>query len=119
MTYNGVELYVKDNKAGVLVSPGYGAGWSTWNNPKIAYDKRVIDFRLEHKGQNVTEEEADKYFESIGYKETYFGGYGSLVLEFVEFDKPFYIHEYDGAEWIVRDTEFTTFRKHEEGEIDG
>ena len=26
-----IEKVVRDGKVAVLVSPGYGAGWSTWN----------------------------------------------------------------------------------------
>ena len=27
----------------VLISPGYGAGWSTWGDPGMATDKRLIE----------------------------------------------------------------------------
>ena len=27
----------------VLISPGFGAGWSTWNHPLMAFDKDVIE----------------------------------------------------------------------------
>ena len=49
MNYNGVELYEKDGKIGVLVSHGFGAGWSTWGSDELAYDKRVVEFWLSHK----------------------------------------------------------------------
>ena len=26
----------------VLISPGFGAGWSTWNDPRMAFDERLI-----------------------------------------------------------------------------
>ena len=26
----------------VLISPGFGAGWSTWNDPMMALDERLI-----------------------------------------------------------------------------
>ena len=38
--------YTKKGEIKVLVSPGYGAGWSTWNSDSInlAVDKRIVDF---------------------------------------------------------------------------
>lgn len=27
----------------VLISPGFGAGWSTWNDSGIATDVRIVD----------------------------------------------------------------------------
>ena len=36
-----VEKYYNENgELGVLYSPGFGAGWSTWSNEELAYDKR-------------------------------------------------------------------------------
>ena len=32
----------------VLVSVGFGAGWSTWNEKELAYDKRVVDLFIEY-----------------------------------------------------------------------
>lgn len=30
--------YNKKNELGVLISVGFGAGWSTWNDTELAYD---------------------------------------------------------------------------------
>ena len=40
-----VEKYYNEDKTciAVLVSRGWGAGWSTWNNKEMAYDKRIIE----------------------------------------------------------------------------
>ena len=44
-----MELYEKgDGTFAVLVSPGYGAGWSTWDRKELAYDKRIIEYYLAH-----------------------------------------------------------------------
>ena len=45
-----VDLYYNDDHScyAVLVSHGFGAGWSSWNSEEIAYDKRVIEWYLEH-----------------------------------------------------------------------
>ena len=86
------EYYYNEDgtKVAVLVSPGYGAGWSTWNDDTLAYDKRVVEFWLTHKdNEKFMEEidsfsyheklpalkEAEEFFESIGYSHIYFGGF--------------------------------------------
>lgn len=124
MIYNGVELYVKDDKVGVLVSSGYGAGWSTWNleYPTLAYDKRVIDYWLSKKDNWIfmfnsmhrtheEEKEFEEFFESIGYKNLYFGGFKDCKLKFVDFNVPWTISEYDGSESLITldDIPFTVF----------
>ena len=102
MIYNGVELYEKDGKIGVLVSPGFGAGWSTWNCPQLAYDKRVIEYWMGQKGIDLYNDEmmekVESQFSAWGYGNTYFGGYNRLKLKWVAKGEPFQISEYDGFE---------------------
>lgn len=110
--YNGVEIYEKNDKVAVLVSPGYGSGWSSDQDEKLAYDKRVVEFWLEHKddhefmkdmdswGKNAIKENAEELFKSWGYDYVYFGGFNQIKLEWVDKNKPFVIREYDGTEWI-------------------
>lgn len=116
-----VERYYNEDKSAiaVLVSYDYGAGWSTWANQKddeepyqIAYDKRVVEFWLEHKDDKLYLEELDRfnfeespiktearaYFESLGYSDVYFGGFSDIQLEWVPIGARFEINEYDGAE---------------------
>ena len=122
------ELYEKDGKIGILVSPGYGAGWSTWNKPELAYDKRVIEFYLkkvqdeefmtslssfaDSKKHDAAVEESGEFFKSIGYENCpYMGGFGTVVLKFVPYGTPWKIDVYDGYESLVtpNDSEFITF----------
>lgn len=92
-----VERYYNENgELGVLISVGFGAGWSTWGNENLAYDKRIIEKWLE----NVTSKEMCDYLESIGYGRPYMGGYNDLRLRFIPRGTLFCIHEYDGAESI-------------------
>ena len=92
-----VERYYNENgELGVLISVGFGAGWSTWNDTEIAYDKRIIEKWLE----KATSDEMCDYIESLGYRRPYMGGYYDLRLRFVPRGTMFCIHEYDGAESI-------------------
>lgn len=125
-----MEYYEKDGKIGVLVSEG-NAGWSTWNNAELAYDKRVVEFWLSHKDdkefmetvgdggyyccESKAHKEAEDFFKSIGYKRCpYMGGFSDIVLKFVPRGIPWRISEYDGYEEFesLEDLEsagFTTF----------
>lgn len=92
-----VERYYNENgELGVLISVGFGAGWSTWNDENLAYDKRIIEKWLE----KVTSREMSDYLKSIGYGSPYMGGYGDLRLRFIPRGTMFCIHEYAGAEPI-------------------
>lgn len=92
-----VEKYYNENdELGVLISPSFGAGWSTWNDEELAYDKRIIEKWLE----GVTYSEMCDYVESLGYSRPYMGGYADLELEFIPRGTMFCIHEYDGSESI-------------------
>lgn len=88
--------YNEKNELGVLVSGGFGAGWSTWNSKELAYDKRIVEKWL----KGVSSDEMCNFVESLGYPSPYMGGYKQLELEFVPRGTVFRIHEYDGSESI-------------------
>ena len=124
---NNVELYWNEDhtKYAVLVSGGFGAGFSTWNNKELAYDKRVVVFWLEHKDnkewmrtvnqtkysssipQSDANKEAVTFFKSIGYDDCpYLGGFASIHLEWVEAGWKWTIREYDGSEDLYFEEDF-------------
>ena len=86
----------------VLISTGYGTGWSTANFcDEMAFDKDLI--ALYEKGGTV--EEMMEVCRLKGYEDGYGGaptmlGYDKLVVEDVPDGVYFKIREYDGAEWI-------------------
>ena len=89
------EKYYKDGSAAVLVSPGFGAGWSTWAGKEaeaIMFDKNIVEF--------VRQEDFDgleEYMQST-YPDVYLGGMKDLVVEWVPEGEAFEITEYDGSE---------------------
>lgn len=109
-----IEYHYNDKgEIGVLVSCGYGAGWSTWNHKygvKLAVDKRIIDKLLEHIGDkewctaissfvdNKTKKEFSDYLSSIGYDNVYLSGLVQCNLVYVPFGSAIRINEYDGSE---------------------
>lgn len=107
-----IEHYVDEKgRAAVITSPGYGAGWSTWNYKDMAFDKRIVQWI---RNQHFSAEEIDSdrtvyelnvqdltsFIESLDYKDVYYGGASSLMITFVPRGTLVRITEYDGAEGI-------------------
>lgn len=90
------KYYNEKGELGVLISGCWGAGWSTWNDEELAYDKRIVEKWLD----GVSASEMCTYIESLGYAYPYMGGYKNLRLEFIPRGTMFCIHEYDGRESI-------------------
>ena len=80
----------------VLISRGYGAGWSTWNDPRMAFDERLI--RAFECG--ITQEDMKELCKECGYEDVYLGGFKGLVVVDIPTAEYFRICEYDGAESI-------------------
>ena len=104
-----IEKYYNSDKTAiaVLVSPDYGAGWSTWNTPEIAYDRRVVEYWSEYWLDKIPDErymdiydsqEVQDFMESIGYDNIYCGGWGDIRVAWVPVGTLFRINEYDGSE---------------------
>lgn len=90
---------IKDGQVAVIVSPGYGAGWSTWNGEygeKIIFDPVLVQMILDGKSSAKLE----KYAETV-YPDAYLGGLGKAKIEWVTVGSKFKIDEHDGYESIV------------------
>ena len=87
---------VRDGKVAVLVSPGYGAGWSTWNDhPECLYDPDVVAWVEGGKEGSVPDLKA-KY----GWDHFCSLGADSLEIQWIPLGAEFRISEYDGAECV-------------------
>lgn len=91
------EKYMRDGMVAVLYSPGYGAGWYSWNQEEkgLLFDKRIVEKVLS--GHPVTQE----FMESLGYTTGYYNGARDLRVEWVRVGQAFRIDEYDGNETVV------------------
>ena len=97
---------IRDGKVAVLVSPGYGAGWSTWAysgeedyRDFMLYNPTLVDM-VERK---VPAEAIEAYVNSV-HPNTYCGGANDLTIEWLPVGTAFRIHEYDGSESLeIRD----------------
>ena len=97
-----MEKVIRDGRVAVIISPGFGAGWSTWNNDSIA---EVLLFHpkiVEMVEQNRISEITDNWLRincdiSIDYICTLAD---SLQIEWMPIGTPFIVEEYDGSESI-------------------
>lgn len=88
-----VEKVVRDGRTAVIVSPGFGAGWSTWVDEERAavFAPDVVAWIEDGKPDDGRPEQfRDKY--------GYIGGLHDCVIEWVPQGSRFEIHEYDGSE---------------------
>ena len=92
---------IRDGKVGVLVSPGYGAGFSTWGYPTEA----IFDPTLIELVENEKYQEAVDYCQTI-WPDEYSGGVEDLKVVWVPEGSEFVIEEYDGAESLMLKEEY-------------
>ena len=85
---------IRDEKLAVLVSPGYGAGWSSWNtdHPDCLFNPTIVQWVLNGKNGDVPE---------VCGEDFYYGGARDLVVHWVPVGTKFKIDEYDGNESIL------------------
>ena len=86
---------IRDGKVGVLVSPGFGAGFSTWGAP----DGAIFDPTLIELIENEKYQDAVDYVEKT-YEDSYSGGVVDLIVKWIPQGSKFIIEEYDGFESI-------------------
>ena len=96
-----MEKVIKDGKVGVLVSPGFGAGFSTWGAPiEAIFNPTLIELVQQEKVQ-----EAIDFVENT-WEGVYSGGVQDLIVVWVPEGKEFIIEEYDGSESLVLKEEY-------------
>lgn len=102
MTIHGTAI----NRRPILISPSYGAGWSTWCADEYAHVvltyQPIID--AVEAGETLTEQHpaCQKLAEDIAAQyggDFYFGGLRDLTVVYVEGD--FTVEEYDGSESVT------------------
>lgn len=101
MTKSIVMRLAGDNHTiGVVVSPRYGAGWSTWNaeiEEFLCLDALIVDAVLKKDWEAVLKR-IEAVHPNVG---VYDGGLENCVVEWVPEGSLFRIDEYDGFETVV------------------
>lgn len=90
-----MKKYEKDGKIGVLVSRGYGAGWSSWNSEYS--DVLTMDYDIVKCIEDGDVVGAIKVAKSK-CGDFYEGGADDLEIEWLDRGTIFEIEEYDGSE---------------------
>jgi hypothetical protein len=88
---------LSDNgKVAVLYSPGFGAGWSTWNQerPEILFDPAIVKFVEKDQWAEL------ETYVTLKYPDIYKGGMKDLAIAWVPEGTLFRVNEYDGSESI-------------------
>lgn len=88
--------YERDGKVAVLYSPGYGAGWSTWEDEyanELAFDSEIVEAVLNEDYELAASIAEKKYG-------AYTEGASNLEIEWIPKGTAFLIEEYDGRESI-------------------
>lgn len=93
------EKLERDGKVAVLYSPGYGAGWSTWNTePRyrgLLFDREIAEFVLANDlGAAISL--AQKKYPGV-----YIGGGRTLTVKWVPKGERFTVEQYDGDESVT------------------
>jgi hypothetical protein len=86
----------ENGNVAVLYSPGFGAGWYTWNtgSPELIFDPTIVKFVEKEKWEEL------KVYVELKYPEIYTGGMQDLKVEWIPEGTLFKINEYDGSESI-------------------
>jgi len=106
---------IRDGKVAVIYSPGFGAGWYTWNSLRGESEKQslslifdpVIAELLETKNKDNRLDINDKIVERAEelLPDGYYGSVDDLTIEWLPVGTKFRIDEYDGSESIVTEKE--------------
>ena len=96
-----MDKLIRDGKVAVLVSPGYGAGWYTWNSdrPECLFDPDIVKMVLGEVEGSISELAEQKWDQ--GNDSFYSGGADDLVVQWLDEGTQFRINEYDGSETLV------------------
>ncbi len=87
---------VRDGLVAVLYSPGYGAGWFSWNtsHPEILFDPAIVELVEKEKWEEL------QAFVTLKYPDIYTGGLRDLQIRWIPQGMQFQVNDYDGNESI-------------------
>ena len=90
---------IRDGKVAIIYSPGFGAGWSTWNTEyseygqDLIFDPGLADLLINRKSQDQIEA-----YVALKWTGVYTGGLEQARVEWLAQGVEFKITEYDGSE---------------------
>lgn len=100
-----VEKVIRDGHVAVLVSPGYGAGWSTWAHNTEVAERCMFDPDTVAWVENGKLEPRPDFEAKFG-EDFYDGGADDLIVMWLPIGTRFRIQEYDGSESLWCESEY-------------
>ena len=92
---------IRDGMVAVLISPGFGAGWSTWNSGLGLYEPLVVEWVEDGCPYSVDELE-QRLMKKLDVEYFYTGGAkDGLLIKWLPVGTKFLVQEYDGSEYIM------------------
>lgn len=94
-----MDKVVRNGKVAVLISPGYGAGWSTWSDKHdetLLFDKRFVE------AAEAGVDDIDTLVKQVLGEDAYVytGGWRDIQVVWLDEGTHFTVDEYDGWESI-------------------
>ncbi len=88
---------VANGKVAIVYSPGYGAGWSTWNedNPEMIFDPGLVDLVIAGNREKILS------YIALKWPLAYTGGVDQLDVLWLAEGTAFQIEEHDGNEKVT------------------
>ena len=87
---------IRDGMVAVLYSPGFGAGWYTWNQEyrDMLFDPGMVDL--------VQKKDIEKMrvYAELKWPDAYLGGLEGLEIKWLSEGTKFIVNEYDGSESV-------------------
>jgi hypothetical protein len=93
---------LEDGYVAVLYSPGFGAGWHTWNQDRAecVFDPEIVQLvRRDASSEEIETLAREKWAQ--GDDHFFPGGADQLRIEWIREGARFRIDEYDGSERVV------------------
>ncbi len=98
-----MDKLVRDGKVAVLISRGFGAGWSTWNDeyPDMVFDAFIAGIVADAAELSMDDLSKIQTYCALKYPDAYMGGVADLAVEWVPEGELFRVEEYDGSESVL------------------
>jgi len=100
-----MEKVVRDGKVAVLVSPGFGGGWYTWNkdfenSKRLLFHPKLVELVEQDRRDEITQELCQEILE-INYDICISSNVDQLEIQWIPEGALFAIYNYDGYEEIL------------------
>jgi len=95
-----MEKVIRDGKVAILISPGFGAGWYTWNtkHTELLFSPKMVEMVERNEANKI---DKDWVLENLGIENVYCGGASDLVVYWLPIDTAFMVKGYNGSESII------------------